>query len=716
MLVKILPLLPFSKTFDYLCFQDISEGDLVSITFGKIQTFGVVLEVLEVPETSEFTLKEVNFILLKGLFSGKLIKLIQMASKYNCSHTGMFLRLAFPFSKFRIPEIREEIEFEVILTEEAKENSLKSKVWKEVWEVLQKFQKVALSSIKIANSEVTKMINKGLLSIQKMEKRECSNINLATLSSQQEEAFLQINQDLDLGFKTFLLDGETGSGKTEVYFHLINEVMKKGGQVLLTLPEIALSSSILKRFKERFGFDAVLWHSSVSEKKRILNFLQIARGEAKVVIGTRSSIFLPFKNLKLIIVDEEHDSSYKQEELIIYNGRDMAVMRGFVFDIPIVLGSATPSIESYNNTQNGKYKTVKLENRFFVNQMPKITTIDMRQERLAKNEFISPILKKRMKEVLAEGGQAMFFLNRRGYAPVVLCGACGEKIKCKFCDVHLTEHRIEGKLKCHHCGYVKEKPKECQVCFASESYKVIGVGVERIKEELESLIPSNQIALLTSDTLSSPIKTKEVLEKIQSGEVKVIVGTQVVSKGYHFPNLKFVGVLEADFGLNIEDFRAFERTFQLLYQVAGRTGREKADGEVYIQTFDAKNNVLFSIVNYDKTGFYKLELESRKKFKLPPFSKQIAFVVYGEEKEQTLETAKLFATSLENEFKNLEGFSLFGPSIPIISFLRGKFRFRILILSTKYFNLQEKALKAMEGIKIPKSVLVKIDIDPLSFY
>lgn len=717
MLIKVLVFLPFSKTFDYICFEDVSEGDLVSLEFGKISTYGVVMSVSEIPETSEFKLKEVKYVILKNIFSTKLLELLKLASKYNCGHIGMFLRLSFPFSKFRIPEIKEEFEFEISLTEVAKEDSLKSKLWKEVWERLSIEGKIPLSNLKIPTKELGKFTEKNLLSLSKVEVKNIPvKTKLATLSPEQTEAFEKINLSLFNGFKAFLLEGETGSGKTEVYFHLISEVLKKGGQALLMLPEIALSSAILQRFKERFGFNAVLWHSSVSEKKKIANFLEITSGEAKVIIGTRSSLFLPFKNLQLIIVDEEHDSSYKQEDIIIYNGRDMAVMRGFAFKIPVILGSATPSIESYNNVCNGKYSLVTVKNRFFVKQMPKITLVDMKQNRPAKNEFISPVVLTKLFEVIAKGGQAMLFLNKRGYAPIVLCGTCGEKIKCKFCDVHLTKHKIEKKLKCHHCGFVREEPESCAVCMAEDDFRVSGAGVERIKEELERKFKPEEIALLTSDTLTSPLKTREILERIENGSAKIIVGTQVVSKGYHFPNLKFVAILDADFGLNIEDFRAFEKTFQLLYQVAGRTGRETADGEVYIQTFEPKNKVLFSIINYDKDGFYKLELESRNKFKLPPFSKQVGFVVSAEEKEHALEAAKSITILLEKEFGKMEGFSIFGPSIPILSFLRNKFRFRILILSVKEFSLQEKILKALSEIKIPNNVSLKIDIDPISFY
>ncbi len=716
LLIKVLVLLPFSKTFDYICFEDVSEGDLVSLEFGKISTYGVVCEISEVPETSEFKLKEIRHVLLRGIFSKKLLELLKLASKYNCGKIGMFLRLSFPFSKFRLPEIKEEFEFEISLTETAKEDSLKSKLWKEVWEELSSNGAKPISDFKIPAKELAKFTEKNLLSLAKFSPEiKIPKLKLATLSPEQFEAFNEVKSHLFNGFKTFLLEGETGSGKTEVYFHLIQEVLNNGGQVLLMLPEIALSSAILERFKERFGFNAVLWHSSVSEKKKIANFLEIAGGKAKVIIGTRSSLFLPFKNLQLIIVDEEHDSSYKQEEIVIYNGRDMAVMRGFVFKIPVILGSATPSIESYNNIKNGKYALVSLKNRFFVKQMPKITIVDMKQHKPPRNEFISPIVLAKLSEITQKGGQAMLFLNRRGYAPVVLCGTCGGRIKCKFCDVHLTKHKTEGRLKCHHCGYVREEPKFCEPCGAEDSFRVMGAGVERIKEELEKTFPSNEIALLTSDTLTSPVKTREAIEEIESGRAKIIVGTQVVSKGYHFPNLKFVGILDADFGLNIEDFRAFEKTFQLLYQVAGRTGRETADGEVFIQTFEPKNKVLFSIINYDKEGFYNLELESRYKFKLPPFSKQVGFVVSSEEKEEALETAKTIAFLLEKEFGKVNGFSIFGPSIPILSFLRNKHRFRILILSVREFSVQERIIKAVTDTKLPNGVSLKIDVDPLSF-
>ena len=713
-LVKVLPLLPFSKTFDYICFLDASEGDLVSLEFGKIQTFGVVMEVAQMPEVMGFELKEIKNIVLKNLFTEKLLKFIKAASKYHCGSVGMFLRLSFPFSKFYIPEVKEEIFTK--LSPNALPTSLKSKLWYTIWEELKDGACKEISSIKLPFKEFEKMKEKSLLEGAAKPLPAAIKSKLAQLSPEQQHAFEELKKGLSQGFKTFLLEGETGSGKTEVYFHLINEVIKTGGQVLLMLPEIALSSAILERFHQRFGFEAKIWHSSIYEKKKIENYLEIINGDAKVIIGTRSALFLPFKNLKLVIADEEHDTSYKQEENTIYHGRDMAVMRGFMFNFLVVLGSATPSVESINNVRNGKYALVKLQNRFFVNQMPVVTIVDMRVAKPERNEFISPVLKEAAMSAIKNSGQALFFLNRRGYAPVVLCGECGVKIKCKFCDVNLTEHRIEGKLKCHHCGYIREKPSDCEACGGSDCMRVFGAGVERIKEELCKILPEEEVVLLTSDTFSSPQKTKEALEKIESGKAKMIVGTQVISKGYHFPNLKFVGILDADFGLNIEDFRAFERTFQLLYQVAGRTGREKADGQVFIQTYEPKNKVLFSIVNYDKENFYSIELESREKFKLPPFAKQVAFVVSGIEREQTLDYAKKLALVLEEEFGKLYGFSIFGPTVPIISYLRGKFRFRILILSIKEFALQERLQKILEKFKSKKQLSIKVDVDPLTFY
>jgi primosomal protein N' (replication factor Y) (superfamily II helicase) len=715
-IVKVSPLLLINKTFNYQANEKVEIGDLVLIEFGKVKTYGVVIDFEEENTIEKFSLKLIDGVVLTSLFCKKLLNFIARASNYNVGNMGMFLKLSFPFSRFRIPEVKETDLFDVSLSSVAEKNSFKSKIWLNVWEEMKGGDRKDLKSLKIPSSELAKFSKKGLFDFYKKFTEFEPKTNLANLSSAQNEAFNQINKELNDGFKVFLLNGETGSDKTEVYFHLINEIIQNKGQVLLTLPEIALSSVILKRFKERFGFDAILWHSSVSEKNRINNFLNIQNGKASVVIGTRSSIFLPFKNLKLIIVDEEHDNSYKQEDISIYHGRDMAVLRGFVFKIPVLLGSATPSIESYNNAIKQKYKMVNLHNRFFVTQMPKIHIVDMKNSETPKNTFVSPLLKTKMLEVLKSNGQVMFFLNRRGYAPIVLCQQCGGKIKCKFCDVNLTEHRIEGKLKCHHCGFVAVKPNNCSFCEAENSFKVIGVGVERIKEELETLIPPDEIVLLTSDVFASSKKTREIMHKIESGKAKVIVGTQVVSKGYHFPNLKMVGVLDADFGLNIEDFRAFEKTFQLLYQVAGRTGREKSDGEVYIQTYDPKNKVLFSIANYDKDGFYKLELEARIKFKLPPTSKQIAFIVSGEDREKTQDCAKKLSLLLGQKFLNLQGFSIFGPSVPIISFLRNKYRFRILILSTKVFALQEEILDVINKLNISKSISVRVDVDPLTFY
>lgn len=720
-LIKVLVLLPFSKTFDYISSDDISEGDVVKVSFGKSECYAIVVGVSAVPDNPEFELKRITSVTLKNIFSKNLLNFIKVASHYNCGTIGMFLRLSFPFSRFRTIPKKKEFDFEVSLTTNAKPDSLRSKLWQFLWSELQLKQSVRLSFLKASSKDIARLVDKELVSLKEIVLYDVCDatdqeINLPKLSCEQEEAFNKILNGLHLGFKVFLLDGETGSGKTEVYFHLIKNIIQNNEQVLLTLPEIALSSNILLRFKARFGFDATLWHSSVSENKRINNYTKIINGDAKVIIGTRSSIFLPFKNLKLIIVDEEHDSSYKQEDVTIYNGRDMAVMRGYLFKIPVLLGSATPSVESFNNVQLQKYILVPLKNRFFVKKMPKIKIVDMKVECLNKNTFISPSVISKLLEVIGNGGQVMLFLNRRGYAPIVTCNICGEKIKCKFCDVHLTEHRFENKLKCHYCGFVVAKIADCPSCNGKDCLKVIGVGVERIKEELGSVLDPKKIILLTSDTISSEIKAKEAMLAIETGNASVIVGTQVVSKGYHFPNLKFVAILDADFGLNIEDFRAFEKTFQLLYQVSGRTGRETEDGEVYIQTYDPKNKTLFSIANYDKQGFYALELQSRQKFKLPPFAKQIAFVISSEVKESAFEASKSLSLLLEEEFSLIPGFAIFGPSTPIISFLRGKYRFRILILSTREFSLQLGILKVKESWKIGNNVSLKIDIDPITFY
>lgn len=708
--------MPFHKTFDYKTVLDVSEGDILSLPFGKTSTFGVVLKVEELPCNPEFALKEAKEVVLKNAISGGLLYFIKEAARYNCGFEGMFLRLCFPFSRFNVQNLnREKFDLEILPGSEVNEKFSKSRLWKELNRKFEKGESVMLSKFDIPPSKIKEFVEKSLISLKKHPLSKPSlKLNLPKLSSLQEEALNFIKLKLDRGFTCCLLEGETGSGKTEVYFYAIKEVILKGGQVLLMLPEIALSSSIMERFEKRFGFRATLWHSSVSEKQKVKAYLDIVEGKENIIIGTRSALFLPFKNLKLIIVDEEHDSSYKQEENIIYNGRDMAVLRGFIFKIPVILGSATPSIESFNNAQNGKYNHIFLKNRFFVGQMPKMEIVDMKV--FKKQNVISEAVISKMLQVLKEGGQVMLFLNRRGYAPIIFCSSCGEKIKCKFCDVHLTEHRAEKLLKCHHCGYTVEMPKECEACGAKNAFRIIGAGVERVKEQVEKLLSPSEVVLLTSDTLTSPAKTAHIINEIEAGRAKVIIGTQVISKGYHFKNLRFVAILDADFGLNIEDFRAFEKTFHLLYQVAGRTGRETADGEVYLQTLDPKNKVLFSIVNYDKKGFYSLEIETRKKFYLPPFSKQVGFVILSEKKEEALSFARTLAISLEEEFKDASGLSIFGPSTPIISFLRNKFRFRILLMSSSRLRVQERILKVMQSLKLPSSVFVKIDVDPITFY
>ena len=732
---KIIPFLGYDTQLDYIYKNHLSFGSIVLIQVGGTETCGCVISCTEqflhykTQKTSlfdeeKFEIKQIKQVLILDAISEKLFQIISFATKYNIGKKGLFFRLAFPFADFDY-ELAQKNDFDsyYTLSSNATQNSVKSKLWHKLFEMLSGGQLMLLSQICefVSKPTFVKFVKTGLIIEEKIpiSKKFQIGSKLAQLSQDQQKVAQQISQSLSTK-KPCLLFGQTGSGKTEVYFKIISEILKQDedSQVLLLLPEISLANIIKKRFCERFETEPILWHSSVSFGAKQRQYLQIlkANGSGRVVIGTRSALFLPYQNLKLIIVDEEHDQSYKQDDVILYNARDMAVFCAKQYNANIILGSATPSIESFNNAIKGKYQLVELKNRFFDIQMPQIEIIDLRQKsnRMPNGTFICAQSRTKISEFVLSKKQVMIFLNRRGYAPVVVCKSCGGKIKCKFCDVHLTEHRKEGKIKCHQCGYSANTPEICPLCSAKDSIGVIGAGVERIEEEVISFLPESKIAILTSDILSSASKGAEIMNEIEKGKIDIIIGTQVISKGYHFANLRLVCVLDADFGLNMEDFRASEKTFQLLTQVAGRSGRETGiRGLVLLQTYSPENKTLQAISKYENDLFYKLEIESRKRFSLPPFIKQIAILVSSEDKQKAEDFAKEYAKSLENlELKNLV---VFGPVPAIISFVRLKYRFRLLLFYHKEDDIFEILYKHLTEYKTKSGIAIKIDVDPVNF-
>ncbi len=531
--------------------------------------------------------------------------------------------------------------------------------------------------------------------------------NLAPLSKEQAICLASIEESS----VPIVLKGITGSGKTEIYFHLLAKYLLQGKQVLIMLPEIALSSQIINRFKKRFGFDAVIWNSSITKPQKKAALRGILTGEVKIVIGARSSLFLPFKNLALVIVDEEHDQSYKQEDGILYNARDMAVLRGSISNAKILLCSATPSTETMHNCLKDKYKLVELGDRYNKALLPDISIIDMREEKLLANSYLSPSLIQAIKRNIALNEQSLLFLNRRGYSPLILCRACGFRFTCPSCSAWLVLHKSTKRLECHHCSYVTKIHISCPKCPAENSLTTCGPGVERIEEEVKLLFPDKNIAIISKDQMKKIDYVKELLIKMENNEIDILIGTQLISKGYHFPNLTLVGVIDADLGLVGGDLRAAERTYQLLYQVGGRAGRETKKGKVLLQTFYPENFILNILKNGTQQEFIEAELRNRKEAQMPPFTRMASILLTGKNEFLVKKLAiSIAANAPESDARIL------GPAEALMSKLANKYRYKILVIVDKKFHLQKYLDTWLKSYKIPSSIHLKIDIDPQSFF
>jgi len=512
-------------------------------------------------------------------------------------------------------------------------------------------------------------------------------------------------------FSATLLEGVTGSGKTEVYFEAIAACLAEGRQSLVLLPEIALSSQWLSRFEARFGVKPVEWHSDLSQGERRRNWRAVIEGRAKVVVGARSALFLPFPELGLIVVDEEHEASFKQDEGVAYNARDMSVVRGQIGEFPVVLASATPSLETLVNAQSGKYEHVKLPSRFGGATLPSVTIIDLKLHRPGAQRWISAPLQEAITETLAAGQQAMLFLNRRGYAPLTLCDACGHRLQCPHCSAWLVEHRLAGRLQCHHCGFATSPLKNCPDCDEVDSFKACGPGIERLTEEAQILFPDHNVAMMASDTVTSPKAAADFVDAMTNGDIDLLVGTQIVAKGYHFPNLTLVGVVDADLGLAGGDLRASERTFQLLSQVAGRAGRAEHPGRVFLQSHMPEHPVIEALTKQELDVFMASESEARQGASMPPFGRLAGIVVSSLESESVVS----FCRELARTAPHGDNFLIMGPAPAPLSMIRGRHRFRFLVKSAKHVNIQSIIRKWLEGKKIPSNTRLQIDIDPYNF-
>ena len=518
-------------------------------------------------------------------------------------------------------------------------------------------------------------------------------------------------------FQPFLLEGVTGSGKTEVYFEAVAAAIRAGRQTLVMMPEIALTGQFLDRFEQRFGVRPAEWHSGVTPRRRELLFGAVASGEAKVVAGARSALFLPFRDLGLIVVDEEHEGAYKQEDGVIYNARDMAVVRARLENAPVVLASATPSIETRVNAEQGRYRWLRLRARYQARSLPDLAAIDLRRAGPPRGRFLSARLVEAVNETLAAGDQAMLFLNRRGYAPLTLCRACGHRFQCHDCAAWLVEHRFRKVLMCHHCGHTEAKPNSCPVCGEADTLTPCGPGVERIAEEAEHLFPDARRLVLSSDMAFGVEKLRSELEAVSRGEYDIVIGTQLVAKGHDFPGLTLVGIVDADVGLANGDPRAAEHTFQLLRQATGRAGRGERPGRAFLQTYQAEHPVIAALLSGDVERFYETEIAQRKRGGLPPFGRLAALIVSGDDKGAAEAHARAIArAALTLSVAGAAEISLLGPAEAPLALLRGRHRFRLAAKAPRSADLQAY-LRALLAAAPPArgGIKVTVDVDPQSF-
>lgn len=659
-LAQILLPLPFNHGFSYFVPENLilDVGDIVKVPFRRKEIYGVVVGF---DDNEDIDPKKIKTILEKTpdlKLSPQLLEFIRWVSNYNLAPQGLVLKLAI-----------------AILNHDKKTKPRKT-----------------------------------------LPQPAPININLKPLASDQQQAadFLAA-RIAEKKYSTTLINGITGSGKTEVYFSAIAKILveERNGQVLILLPEIALTSQISNRFKEQFGFAPDLWHSKISPSKKQQLFSNIADGSSRVIIGARSALFLPFKNLQLIVVDEEHDPSFKQEDIVNYHGRDMAIIRTKIENIPIVLVSATPAIETYLNAQNGKYHLLKLQQRFGQEQHTKITVLDMRKEKLEKDQFISAELKLTLRDNLESGKQSLLFLNRRGYAPLTLCKACGHKVTCNNCSSYITYHQKINKLICHHCGFTKKLINLCPHCHNKDCLITFGVGVEKIKEEVSSYFPEARILMITSDTVKSINDAEKLLKQIIDHQIDIVIGTQMIAKGHHFPSLALVGIIDGDSSFNSGSLRTLERSYQLLTQVIGRAGREHYQGQVILQTYNPDNLIFKNIIENNQEQFLQNEIASRKALNFPPFSKMAAIIFSGLNENSVINFAKLTLSKCAEQINDHNSIELFGPAPMPIAKIKNRYYYRLTIKVDKKISLQKFITQVLGSVPTSPQIRMKIDIDPI---
>ena len=727
MIVGVLLPLPFNDVFDYKIEDNPILGELVRVSFGREVVVGAVWKLGKSSNLDEAKIKPVMERLNFPPLSSELIKFIDFVANYNMAFKGLVLKMALSVrAVFDDAKMTTLYKLSGKTLAEAKLKNSDAR-WR-VMDLLKHFPYTRAEIAKgagVGQAVIKTMIDAGVLEpfqIGAKKSFALPNANFAkvNLTPEQQAAADILCAKVGKGFSVTLIDGVTGSGKTEVYFEAVSQALQSGKQVLIMVPEISLTTQWLGRFEKRFGVKPACWHSGLGTRERIDNWIGIVENRAKVIVGARSALFLPYADLGLIVIDESHDHSFKQEDVVNYQGRDMAVVRAKMEQIPIILATATPDLETICNVESGKYDVVKLQSRFAAAQLPDIKIIDLKKDKPQKypNDkgqlnvaWLAPTLVNALKDNLEKGEQSMLFLNRRGYAPLTICRDCGYRIQCPNCTAWLTEHRKSKSLVCHHCGYTTSIPSRCPDCGSEEGLTACGPGVERVAEEVTRRFPTARIGILSSDITSTLNEVSEVIAQMERQEIDIIIGTQILAKGHHFPSLTLVGIVDADLGLMGSDLRASEQTFQLLSQVSGRAGRGGKKGTVFLQTLYPENAVLQALLHNDRAKFIELEKQSRRILKLPPFGKLAAVIISGSNQEQV----EKIAVYLGQSAPNTDMISTLGPAPAPIFMLRGKYRFRLLLKTARSINIQEVLRVWLKRVQIPQGVRVEVDIDPYSF-
>lgn len=719
----LLPL-PFDDVFDYSADDGLDVGQLVEVSFGREDLVGVVWKIGKTADIPPSKIKAINSIIALPKLSHSLLAFIQKTAQYNLAPIGLVLKMVLGLKSNQLPKQKITL-YGLNIKNENLDGIRITENRKAVFDFLsngfEAEKEQILSATGVSDAVISAMIKHGFLykkdvMVNEEAVEQIVNLSKPTqLTHEQQNAADVLIRKVNNGFSATLLDGVTGSGKTEVYFEAVAKTLALGKQVLVLVPEISLTSQWLRRFEVRFGVTPFIWHSEVGVKDKAKTWKAVTLNKAKVVVGARSALFLPFADLGIIVVDESHDHSFKQESLVTYQGRDMAVLRAHLEKIPVILSTATPDLETLVNVEEGKYDCVRLTKRFAKAVLPEIKIIDLKKDKPQKGpwgvSFLTPTLVDEINHNLQRGEQSMLFLNRRGYAPLLICRDCGHRIQCPHCTAWLTEHRITGELICHHCGFKMFTPKRCPECGSEDGLTACGPGVERIAEEVRNRFPLARTAILSSDITTNYKQISDVIHRTANKEIDILIGTQILAKGHNFPDLTLVGVVDADLGLLGTDLRSSEQTFQLLEQVSGRAGRGEKKGAVYLQTLYPDNLVLQAVIAHDREQFIEIEKSSRRLLRMPPYGKLAALIV-SSTNQQAAEAAAYY---LGKCAPNTELIETLGPAPAPMNLLRGRYRYRLLLKTARNVNIQNVLKKWLSMVKIKSNVRVDVDINPYSF-